>query len=211
MLLFEFATGVHPFPRRRRHSVCGHACSKASPLPARPAAGLAGAGAARHRRCLQRRASDRFQHASDIIVALDGPAALEVVAPDGFWWRVHMSVILAMYVVAALSAWSIHELVGTVGRSGFAAVTMLGTIGGIFRGHLLFTERQLDRRPFSRASPLSDATPRRRPAAGRRACRRRFWISATVPVRGALVSALGLGFALARMVLERSTTRAVFQ
>ncbi|MFN7981684.1 MAG: serine/threonine-protein kinase [Vicinamibacterales bacterium] len=211
VLLFEFATGVHPFHASTALGLWARML-EGEPTPLRdlrPDLSIQ----VQHviMRCLQRRASDRFQSASDIVAVLDGPAAAETAAPDGFWWRVHMSVILTMYVVAALAAWSIHELVGSVGRSGFAAVAMLGTVGGIFRGHLLFSERQLEKRPF-----LSELRRSALPlhvvdlllavvlvVAG-------FWISATVPVRGALVSALGLGFALARLVLERSTTRAVF-
>jgi len=211
VLLFEFASGVHPFAAPTAVGMWARTL-EGSPTPLRGLRGdlplpLCNA----IERCLQRRPDDRFQVVTDILAALETPATPRAETSGGFWWRTHMVAVFAMYVVAALGAWSLHEFMGVVGRPGFAAVAMLATIGGIFRGHLLFAERQLDTPAF-----LAELRRSRTPlhavdglltlllvSAG-------LWMSSTAPVRGALIGALGLGFALARLVLERSTTLAAF-
>lgn len=211
VLLFEYATGVHPFDAPTAVGVWARTL-EGSPTPlhsVRPDL-PAQIGDVVHR-CLQRTPADRFQVVSEIAGALDASPTVAVQSRGGFWWRVHMTVILAMYVVAALAAWAVHNLIGGAGRPLFAAVVMLATIGGIYRGHLLFSERQLARVAFfselrRSASPLHGVDF----LLALLLVGEGLWMSATAPVRGALLSALGLGFALARLVLERSTTKAAF-
>ncbi len=215
VLLFEYATGVHPFSAPTTVGVWARTLEgEPTSLPALRR-DLAPQLVAAIERCLKRRAEDRFQSAAEIASALDGAPAtlLTAVAPmrTDFWWRTHMVVILAMYVVAALTAWSVHDAVGPTGRLAFAAVVMLATVGGIYRGHLLFADGQLDRAAFlaelSRAqTPLNTVDL----LLAFVLVTEGLYISSFAPVRGALVSALGLGLALARLVLERSTTRAAF-
>jgi hypothetical protein len=127
------------------------------------------------------------------------------------WWRVHQVVITLLYIAAAAFAWQIKEWVETpVTVSIFLALGAVATIGGVLRGHLVFTsvmnyprlttERRRTRRPMAWLDGLTALLL--------------FADAAIVAATGALPAvlalALGLGIALASLVLEPATTAAAF-
>jgi hypothetical protein len=118
ILMYEYATGKAPFatgaPRR---------------VPA-----IAGVV----ERCLRLSPDERFQDAGEIRAALTTAARMSSAA----WWRTHQFVIVALYIVGSVAAWQIKEWMETpVTVAIFLSLGAAATIGGVLRGHLVFTER----------------------------------------------------------------------
>jgi serine/threonine protein kinase len=210
--LYEYACGVHPFAASTSLGTVARVLeSDARPLAERcrdVPSGVADVIA----RCLRKAPAERFGSAVEIVGALDlvgdtGPAR----SPHATWWRAHQIVIATLYIVAATFAWQIKEWLETpVTVSLFLALGAAATIGGVLRGHLVFTEQvnrshlAVERRRTARATRLLDL-----------AASALLFVDAVIIARvGALpaVSALSLslGIALASTVLEPATTAAAF-
>jgi uncharacterized membrane protein len=122
-----------------------------------------------------------------------------------------MAAVIAFYLMAAAAGWLVKEWSHGVADMVFVVIAMLATIGGVLRGHLLFAERTQDRSSFHRE--LRKSTP---PlvgvdlAIGAVLVAEGLWVTQTRSVVGVLIVGLGLGIALARLVLERSTTQVAF-
>jgi predicted Ser/Thr protein kinase len=191
VLMYEYACGTHPF---------------VSGAP-RTLAGIGGIVA----RCLKQSPDERYATAGEVAAALDGAASATDEPRTGRLWRAHQIVVVALYFVASVIAWEIkywHETPVTVAI--FIAIGAAATIGGVFRGHLVFTEQMnrthLDgeRRRTGRATTLVD-----------------LLLSGLLLTDGIIVAgyralpgvftvSLALGIALAALVLEPATTRAAF-
>lgn len=191
VLIYEYACGVHPF-----------AAGAPKTVPV-----IGGVVA----RCLRQSPDERYATAGEIAAALD--AALRG-AGDGVsigWWRAHQLVMIATYFVASAFAWQIkdwHETPVTV--ASFIALGVASTVGGVFRGHLAFTARfnlphlNAERARAVRATLVAD-----------------LLCAAVLSIDGVSVAgvralpavfaiSLGVGIALAALVLEPATTRAAF-
>jgi len=181
VLLYELATGSHPFEAPTPLGTIARVLeSEPRPVEAvRPEVPDALARAIG--RALRKAPSDRFSSAGEIADALSvaQPHSSGVSA----WWRTHQSAVLGLYFVAAAVAWQLKEWQPGIATRLFTLVGVAATVGGVFRGHLLFTER-MNRRSF--------VTERRR----------------ADPVT--LVVDLVIALALARLLLERSTAAAAF-
>jgi len=120
-------------------------------------------------------------------------------------------VIVVLYVTASAVAWQIKDWIeNPVTVAIFIALGAAATIGGVFRGHLVFTER---------VNPAHLAAERRRAARATRLVDLLF--AALLLVDGVIVASfralpavftvsLAIGIALAALVLEPATTRAAF-
>jgi protein kinase-like protein len=191
VLLYEYACGTHPFVTGAPRTV--------------PAVGAV------VQRCLRPAPDDRFASAIEIASALDGSAGAAPAMAHAAWWRTHQAAIVAMYAVGAAGAWQIKDWFETpLTVAIFIALGALATIGGVFRGHLLFTERM---------SPLHLAVERGRVV--RPLLTVDLLFSTLLVVDGVLMAqaralpavlaiSIGLGVALAALVLEPATTRAAF-
>ena len=92
-----------------------------------------------------------------------------------------------------------------------AVVVSHGGVSRVLRGHLLFAEWTHERMNLLPELQRTSAPL----AAVDLICSivlvlEGLWVAASRPVGGVLIVGLGLGIALARLVLERSTTRAAF-
>jgi hypothetical protein len=205
-VLYEYISGVHPFAGATQLATIARVLeSEARPLgeqsPHVPDVVLECV-----HRCLRKAADERFRSAVEIVRALD--RVDEAVSSGAGWWRTHQVVIVALYLAAAFMGWQIKEwieLPTTV--SLFIALGVGAAIGGVLRGHLVFTERvnrrhlaQERRRAASAllivdlliaAALVADAT-----------------LLVAWPLTSVLTMALGVGIALAALVLEPATTRA---
>jgi hypothetical protein len=192
VLMYEYACGSHPF-------VAG--APKTVP-------GIGGVIA----RCLRQSPDERYANAGEIAAALEGAGGGEIAdGRSAAWWRVHQTVIVALYFIASVTAWQIKDWKETPATLAiFIALGALATIGGIFRGHLLFTERMnrahlpSERRSATRATLLVD-----------------LLFAALLLFDGVIVASfralpgvftisLAIGIALAALVLEPATNRAAF-
>jgi predicted Ser/Thr protein kinase len=211
VLLYEYACGVHPFAASTALATLARVLeSDARPLVshANVSSRLAGVIA----RCLQKDPADRYGSAAELLGALDAPEdEPQPAAPRATWWRAHHVVIGTLYIAAAAFAWQIKEWIETpVSVSTFLALGAVATIGGVLRGHLVFTSVMnpgrltKERLRTTRATRLLDLL----------AALLLFTDAALMAATGALPAvsalALGLGIALASLVLEPATTAAAF-
>jgi predicted Ser/Thr protein kinase len=212
VVLYEYACGAHPFAAstalatvaRVLESDARSIASRAD-VPSHLAEAIG--------RCLHKAPGDRFGSAAELLGAL-GAADLDAagIAPaPAAWWRIHQVVVAMLYIVAATLAWQIKEWVETpVTVSIFLGLGATATIGGVLRGHLVFTDvmnrRRLhtERRRTRRAITLLDLL----------VAVLLFADAALVAGSGALPAvfalALAVGIALASIVLEPATTAAAF-
>jgi len=158
-------------------------------------------------RALRKQPSDRFLSAGEMLEALSDarPHASGVSA----WWRTHQTTVLGLYFVAAAVAWQLKEWQPGIATQLFTLVGVTATVGGVFRGHLLFTER-MNRRSFAaerrRANPVTLVVD----LVVALALAIDGLILQARPLATVLTIALGVGLALARLLLERSTAAAAF-
>jgi len=191
VVMYEYACGMHPV--------------RAS-APLSVPAGLADVFA----RCLREVPAERFASGGEIADALDRVADAAV-SPHASWWRIHQLIVGVLYTAAAILAWQIKEWWETpITVALFLALGAGATIGGVLRGHLVFTERMnrrwltWERRRTGRATLILD-----------------LLMSTMLFVDGVLIAgrhalpavaalSLALGIALAALVLEPATTTAAF-
>ena len=131
-------------------------------------------------RCMQKAPADRFGSAAELLGALDAvdvdAAAGRRTSPGGARTR---SSSALLYIAAAVCAWQIKEWVETpVTVAIFLALGAAATIGGVLRGHLVFTS--LMNRALARARATAHwrrdaccSTADRGPAVRRRGADRR--------------------------------------
>ena len=211
LVIYEYATGVHPFAAPTPLAMTARLL-EAEPRPlaaVRP--DLPEPLVAAVARCLRKRPAERFASAAELAAALqDAEARVDMPRVVG-WWRTHMISLFVLYAAAIVAGWFVKEWERGPADAVFVLLAMLGTAGGMLRGHLLFAERTHDRATFLRElarSRLPLATIDLVTAAGLLGIG--VWAARTRSVAGALIIGLGVGIALARLVLERSTTDAAF-
>ena len=192
VLMYEYACGMHPFvsgaPRK---------------VPAIDAV---------VRRCLRQLPEERFSSALDIVVALDTAAPdPALLSTRSRWWRTHQTVVVLMYLAGSIAAWQIKDWIETpVTVAAFVAAGATATIGGVLRGHLVFT---------AWINPAELPEERRRALRPTRLADRLF--ATLLIVDGVIVAqvralpavltiSLAVGIAVASIVLEPATTRAAF-
>jgi predicted Ser/Thr protein kinase len=211
VLLDEYACGAHPFAASTALATVVRVLeSDARPLVAR--ADVPSRVADVIARCLRKAPADRFGSAAELLGALD-TADADPVAPDphATWWRVHQIVIAVLYIAGATLAWQIKEWVETpVTVAIFLALGAVATIGGVLRGHLVFTalmnhaQLTIERRRTRRATRLLDLLTAVLLFGDA------VIVAATRALPAVFALALALGIALASVVLEPATTAAAF-
>jgi len=212
VVLYEYACGVHPFAAPTMLATVARVLeSDARPLAARCpeiSSGLADVIS----KCLRKAPVDRYGSAVEIAAALAmvGDRTPAQARPT-IWWRTHQIVMAMLYVVAATFSWQIKEWIETpITVSIFLALGACSTIGGVLRGHLVFTDWMnrahliAERKRTSRATRLLDVTT----------SVLLFADAALVAHQRALPAvftlSLALGISLAALVLEPATNVAVF-
>jgi predicted Ser/Thr protein kinase len=190
VLMSEYASGTHPFATGAPRTV--------------PAIGAIVA------QCLRQSPDERFASAAAIAAALDGRPG-EAAPSRLSWWKIHQVVILTMYVVAAAVAWQVKTWIESPVTVGiFVAIGAAATVAGVFRGHLLFTERvnrpQLahERRRAGRVTMVVDLM------FGALLLVDAVLIARVRALPAVFTVSLAVGIALAALVLEPATTRAAF-
>ena len=124
------------------------------------------------------------------------------------WWRTHQLVVIAMYFIASGLAWQIKEWLAGMTTAIFFAVGIVATVAGVFRGHLLFTERvntsrlTAERQRAVAVLLVADLILAVAVATDG------VLLSAARPLASVLTIALGVSIALARLIVEPSTTSA---
>ena len=93
-------------------------------------------------RCLRKPANERFASASELLQAFDHPVVEETPPRrSSTWWRTHQLVAIVLYMIASAHAWQIKEwLREPISLWVFVVIGIAGSVGGIIRGHLVFTD-----------------------------------------------------------------------
>jgi predicted Ser/Thr protein kinase len=215
VLLYEYATGQHPFAAATPLAMVARVL-EGEPRPMRALRpDVPPAVAATIDRCLAKAPDDRPPSATVVermvVDAPAGPALPEPGALRPDWWRRHVASLIGLYGVAAAVAWLVKEWEHGAADLGFVAIALFATMGGMLRGHLLFAERMHDRASFRaelrRSTRLLVAVDLMLAAS---LIAEGVWLTRARSVPGVLVMALGTAIGLARLVLERATTRAAF-
>jgi hypothetical protein len=212
VLLYEYACGVHPFAATTELATVARVLgSDAPPLAARCPT-VAGRLAEVINRCLCKTPAQRFGSAAELVGALDTVG--QVTSPKSqhaTWWRVHQIIVVILYAVGSTVAWQIKDWGETpLTVAIFLALGAVSTIGGVLRGHLVFTELMnrpqlaVERRRTSRARTLLDLL------AAVLLFADGVVLAGTRALPAVLTIALALGIALAAIVLEPATTSAAF-
>jgi serine/threonine protein kinase len=212
VLLYEYACGTHPFAASTMLATVARVLeSDARPLGGQCAVPIRVADVIA--RCLRKAPAERFGSAAELVGALSAAVDPEPSAASlhTTWWRVHQIVIASLYVAGAALAWQLKEWNETpVTVSIFIALSGAATVGGVLRGHLVFTSVMnqphltTERRRTGRAVRLVDLL------AAALLFADAVIIAATHALPAVLALALAFGIALASVVLERATTAAAF-
>ncbi len=210
VLLYEYACGVHPFEAPTPLAIAARVLeSDVRPIESvRP--DVPASLAAVVERCLRKTPPDRFQSAGDVAAALTRGKNVAPIRAVRTWWRGHQLALIGFYFVACIVGWWVKEWRHGFTDSVFLVLGVMATIGGVFRAHLVFTERMNPRLLHAesrRATPILLAVDLLIAAAllsdGVAAASMR-------PLVGVLTFALAVGIALARLVVEPATTRGAF-
>jgi hypothetical protein len=208
VLMYEYTSGAHPFAAPTPLAVIGRVL-ESEPTPiARVVPQLPAPLTAVIVRCLKKAPGARFASAAEIVEALESGDAPPAVPMN--WWRTHQLVIMALYVVASVLAWQIKEWFQGAATAAFIAICIAAVVGGVFRGHLVFTER------VNRAALTSERLRTRRAVQATDVL-----MAVTLAIDGLLVApteqllavvtlGLAIGILLANLVLEPATTVATF-
>ena len=209
VLIYEFATGEHPFAGPTHLAIAARVLSETPPSLAGMRPDLPLRFTAVVDRCLSRLREGRFATAGEIRRVTNAPSA-DTRAGVAFWWRAHQAIVLALYFIASISAWKVKEAWGGPTTPVFLVIGIAATIAGVFRAHMLFTERT--------NSPRFDAERRRSQPVTLAAdmvlalglIGNGAFIASQSPVVALLAIGLGIGVALVRLVIEPATTAAAF-
>jgi hypothetical protein len=182
--------------------------------------GLAPQVAAAIDRCLQKVPSQRFASAVELSDALAAPAVPSAAERSRAWWRTHQLSMMALYVVASATAWRIKEYFqafpvrgyeAQVALWAFVAIGVGAGVAGIVRGHLVFTNwmnaprLNVERGRTDRLTLVVDLVMAVLLLGAA------LLLAPMEPLTGVLTSALALGIALARVLMEPATTAAAFE
>jgi hypothetical protein len=180
--------------------------------------------------CLRKNPAERYQSTEDLVADFEqlerevarlrlgssdrGEPPVTTVARDHLprvWWRTHQVVVVGLYLAAASLGWYVKEwLKVPVTESVFVGLGAAAAVGGVLRGHLVFTESvnrphlARERRRTARALLAVDLLVA--VALGIDAVMIRPW-----PLTAVLTLSLGIVIALAALVLEPATTQSALE
>jgi len=208
VLLYEYASGIHPFEAPTPLALAGRILEATAPPLSRARPDLSPAVVSAIERCLAKSPADRFPTAADLVRALDQAEEPATPLRRAFWWQMHQGTTMALYILACVLAWKIKEWRHLSSDILFLALGATATAGGVLRGHLLFTAH------WNTNALLAEA---RRTAkmllgidllfAGALAADALLLGSAHA-LFAMFTASLAVGIALSRLVLEPATTRA---
>jgi serine/threonine protein kinase len=218
VLLYEYASGVHPFAAATPLGVAGRILeSQPESLTARRR-DVPAAVASVVDRCLSKAPADRFASGAGVARALEQARSAPTrqrepgtPRPLATWWRTHQFVAIGLYFIATVLCWQIKEWQPGFTTAIFVAVAVTGTVAGVFRGHLVFTERMNDPRLSTELKRANLVTLLADLLIALELVGAGMLLASSRPVPAVLTIALGVGIALVRLVVERSTTEAFLE
>ena len=212
VVLYEFASGAHPFAATTPLAVAARVLeSEPTPIASRCPHVPAGV-AVLIDRSLRKSPSDRFESGVALAEALRIPSSHPLSTPFVTMWRVHQLATMLLYIAVTTVAWWIKELFkpNAMLLAVFVALGIASAAGGVMRGHLIFT---------SALNQEHLASERRRLRLPLLALDLVIAVGGAIsgltlvtlrPLAGVLAVGLTIGLALATTMMEPATTRAAF-
>jgi hypothetical protein len=208
--VYEYACGRHPFDAASPLAVAGRILeANAAPLE-RLCPDVPPLVSAIIERCLQKRPEDRFQSGAAVADALRLGQHVTSARRTTEWWRTHQYAVIGLYCIASGTAWQIKEWLGGPTTPMFVAIAVAATVAAIFRGHLIFTERTNAARLGAERKRASTVTLAIDLLIAAALAADGVLLTAVRMLPATLTIALAVGLALARLLVEPSTTAAAF-
>jgi hypothetical protein len=165
-------------------------------------------------RCLRKSPGERFSSGSELARVFENPEVTQRSAPRGStWWRTHQVVAIALYTIAVAHAWQIKEWLREPTSSWalislwvFVVLGIAGSVGGIVRGHLVFTDVMnrphlaSELRRTARVRVFSDVLIAALLTADA------LLLASASPLTTVLTISLAAGIAIAALLMEPATT-----
>jgi predicted Ser/Thr protein kinase len=211
VLMYEWITGRHPFLGASSLATMARVLdSDPEPIASRSAVPPVVASVVE--RCLKKRPEERFASGSDLVAALDSSGTSANRAGEiSVWWRVHQLTAMLLYFLASTRAWQIKNWVHSpISLWAFILMGIAASVGGIVRGHLIFTDamnRGHVRAELRRTRPavvFADVLMAATLTADA------FLLASSEPLAAVLTICVAAGIALASLLMEPATTTAVF-
>lgn len=210
VLLYEYIIGKHPFDASTPLGVIGRVLDSEPErldvrLPSIPRVLATVVD-----RCLRKPPDSRYASAGEVLRALDDGVVVAPASTTQAWWRGHQMAVIAMYFAASALAWQVKEWRDGVALFLFVGISVLATVGGMLRGHLVFTAfvhgvhldaERVRIEPITLAADLLIAVSVA--IAG-------GLVISTSPLLSVLTLGLAVGLAVTRLVVEPATARAAF-
>ena len=141
VLMYEWITGRHPFQAGSALATLARVLDS-TPEPLSNLATVPAWVSNVIERCLRKPVNERFASAAELLRTFDHSA---VVDPrpmrSSTWWRTHQLVAIVLYTIASAHAWQVKEwLREPMSLWVFVLLGISGSVGGIIRGHLIFTD-----------------------------------------------------------------------
>jgi hypothetical protein len=210
VLMYEWVSGRHPFQAGTVLATLARVIDSA-PEPLSTRATVPVWLSEVIDRCLRKPAAERFGSGSELLQTFDHPAIASRPSPGrSTWWRTHQVVAIALYTIAAAHAWQIKEwLREPISVWAFVLIGIAGSVGGIVRGHLVFTDVmnhrhiQSELRRTARVRLFSDVLIALLLTIDA------LLLASLWPLTTVLTISLAAGIALAALLMEPATTAAL--
>jgi serine/threonine protein kinase len=210
VLMYEWISGRHPFQAGTVLATVARVIDS-TPEPLATRAPVPAWLSEVIERCLRKPVEERLGSGSVLLQAFDHPAvASRPLAGHSTWWRTHQVVAVVLYIIGTAHAWRIKEWQREpISLWVFVLMGIAASVGGIVRGHLVFTDM------MNRTHIQSEL---RRTAAVRLFSDVLMALLLTVdalllagssPLTTVLTISLAAGIAIAALLMEPATTAAL--
>jgi serine/threonine-protein kinase len=212
VLMYEWISGRHPFQAGSTLAMLARVLDS-TPDPLSSHTQVPAWLSAVVDRCLRKPSTERFSSALELAQAFEHPAIVEApAARSATWWRTHQIVAIVLYVIASAHAWQVKEwLRQPVSLWVFIAIGIAASVGGIIRGHLVFTD------VMNRSHLTSELARTRRVRLftdvlmALLLAADALLLIGPAPLTAVLTMALATGIALAAILMEPATTAALME
>lgn len=229
VLMYELATGTHPFEAPTPLSTAARVLAAEPPVLWEHDPRIPRELDRIIRRCLRKVPSERYQSAEDLVADLErlqrvtgmretprtgAERALRVrstLTRPRTWWQVHQLGVMAVYLAMAYPAWLARDWAGgALAVAPFVAYVVGAVCSGTLRVHLLFTAALNTGAFAAEHSKVAPWLQRTDCAAGAMLILLALPIAVPHAALATLLAAVGIGVAIVSLVIEPATTKAAF-